>query len=188
MRASVNPSSSHSGNLGGEVLALELNVDFSAAGFTEGSGGPFGNLQPVRQRHPVRRNVDFRDSRGRQHRRWATAGCRQGSIRTLCATCSISSTTRLTTAHPHGFAQNAPDRRSLSVKLSRIRNERKGRPLRAGPFSSFASRLTDRLSDRRSRCAADGRLTMALAKQRPRTVCGGDFQHGQREFLAHPVA
>ena len=40
----VNPSSSHSGNLGGEVLALELNVDFSAAGVTEGSGGPFGNL------------------------------------------------------------------------------------------------------------------------------------------------
>ena len=27
-----NPSSSHSGSLGGEVLALELNVDFSAAG------------------------------------------------------------------------------------------------------------------------------------------------------------
>jgi len=39
-----NPSSSHSGNLGGEVLALELNVDFSAAGFTQGSGGPFGSL------------------------------------------------------------------------------------------------------------------------------------------------
>jgi len=39
-----NPSSSHSGNLGGEVLALELNVNFSAAGFTEGPGGPFGNL------------------------------------------------------------------------------------------------------------------------------------------------
>ena len=40
----INPSSSHSGEFGGEVLALELNVDFSAAGFTEGSGGPFGNL------------------------------------------------------------------------------------------------------------------------------------------------
>src|ERR1700751_1941736 len=39
-----NPSTSHSGNLGGEVLALELNVDFSAAGFTEGPGGPFGSL------------------------------------------------------------------------------------------------------------------------------------------------
>jgi hypothetical protein len=40
----LNPSSSHSGNLGGEVLALELNVDFSAAGFTQGPGGPFGSL------------------------------------------------------------------------------------------------------------------------------------------------
>jgi hypothetical protein len=40
----INPSSSHSGNLGGEVLALELNVDFSAAGITEGSGGPLGSL------------------------------------------------------------------------------------------------------------------------------------------------
>jgi hypothetical protein len=30
----IDPSSSHSGNLGGEVLALELNVDFSAAGVT----------------------------------------------------------------------------------------------------------------------------------------------------------
>jgi hypothetical protein len=40
----VNPTSSHSGNFGGEVLALELNVDFSAAGITEGSGGPFGDL------------------------------------------------------------------------------------------------------------------------------------------------
>ena len=40
----VDPSSSHSGNLGGEILALELNVDFSAAGVTEGPGGPFGNL------------------------------------------------------------------------------------------------------------------------------------------------
>jgi hypothetical protein len=39
-----NPSSSHSGSLGGEILALELNVDFSAAGITEGSGGPFGSL------------------------------------------------------------------------------------------------------------------------------------------------
>jgi hypothetical protein len=40
----INPSISHSGNLGGEVLALELNVDFSAVGFTEGPGGPFGSL------------------------------------------------------------------------------------------------------------------------------------------------
>jgi hypothetical protein len=39
-----NPSSSHSGSLGGEVLALGLNVDFSAAGFTEGPGGLFGSL------------------------------------------------------------------------------------------------------------------------------------------------
>jgi hypothetical protein len=39
-----NPSSSHSGSLGGEDLALELNVDFSAAGITEGSGGAFGSL------------------------------------------------------------------------------------------------------------------------------------------------
>jgi hypothetical protein len=39
-----DPSSSHSGSLGGEVLALELNVDFSAAGITEGSGGPLGSL------------------------------------------------------------------------------------------------------------------------------------------------
>jgi hypothetical protein len=39
-----NPSSSRSGNLGGEVLALELNVDFSAAGITEGAGGPLGSL------------------------------------------------------------------------------------------------------------------------------------------------
>ncbi len=39
-----DPSTSHSGNLGGEVLALELNVDFSAAGVTEGPGGLFGSL------------------------------------------------------------------------------------------------------------------------------------------------
>jgi hypothetical protein len=40
----ADPVSSHSGNLGGEVLTLKLNVDFSAAGITEGSGGPFGSL------------------------------------------------------------------------------------------------------------------------------------------------
>jgi hypothetical protein len=40
-----NPTSSISGVFGGDVLTLELNVDFSDAGFLLGSKGiPFGNL------------------------------------------------------------------------------------------------------------------------------------------------
>jgi hypothetical protein len=41
----LNPTSSTSGVLGGFVLALQLNVDFSDAGFLSGSAGvPFGDL------------------------------------------------------------------------------------------------------------------------------------------------
>jgi len=40
-----NPTSTSSGVFGGDVLALELNVDFSDAGFLLGTSGiPFGNL------------------------------------------------------------------------------------------------------------------------------------------------
>jgi hypothetical protein len=40
-----DPSGSSSGELGGEVLALQLNVDFSDAGYTLGNAGlPFGDL------------------------------------------------------------------------------------------------------------------------------------------------
>lgn len=40
----VNPTNTSAGVFGGQVLALQLNVDFSDAGITQGSGGPFGNL------------------------------------------------------------------------------------------------------------------------------------------------
>ena len=40
----VNPTSSSAGVFGGQVLALRLNVDFSAAGVTVGTGGPVGAL------------------------------------------------------------------------------------------------------------------------------------------------
>jgi hypothetical protein len=41
----VNPFTTVSGTFGGDVLALELNVDFSDAGFLLGASGvPFGNL------------------------------------------------------------------------------------------------------------------------------------------------
>ncbi len=40
----LNPVSSSSGEFGGEVVALRINVDFSAAGITQGPGGPFGAL------------------------------------------------------------------------------------------------------------------------------------------------
>lgn len=41
----VDPTTSHSEQLGGEVAALKLNIDFSDAGFTLGTSGiPFGNL------------------------------------------------------------------------------------------------------------------------------------------------
>jgi hypothetical protein len=40
-----NPTTTSSGAYGGEVVALRLNVDFSAAGFLPGTSGvPFGNL------------------------------------------------------------------------------------------------------------------------------------------------
>jgi hypothetical protein len=40
-----NPTTTSSGAYGGEVVALRLNVDFSAAGFLAGTSGlPFGNL------------------------------------------------------------------------------------------------------------------------------------------------
>jgi len=41
----INPLSTTSGVFGGQVLALQLNVDFSAAGITQGSGGPVGDLR-----------------------------------------------------------------------------------------------------------------------------------------------
>ena len=87
-----NPSSSHSGSLGGEVLALELNVDFSAAGFTEGPGGLFGSLNLCGSGTTFDGMSISRFSRP-PIRRWATAGCRWGSIRTRCGASSISSTT-----------------------------------------------------------------------------------------------
>ena len=41
----VDPTSSASGQFGGEVVALKLNVDFSDAGYTRGASGiPFGDL------------------------------------------------------------------------------------------------------------------------------------------------
>ena len=41
----LNPTATSSGAYGGEVVALRLNVDFSAAGFLPGTSGvPFGNL------------------------------------------------------------------------------------------------------------------------------------------------
>ena len=97
MLASTIRQASHSGSLGGEVLALELNVDFSAAGFTEGPGGLFGslNLCGSGTRSTVCRSPRF--SRP-PTRRWATADAGRGSIRTRCAASSISSTSRLTIA------------------------------------------------------------------------------------------
>jgi len=41
----VDPTFSASGAFGGEVVALQLNVDFSAAGFLHSTGVPFGNLK-----------------------------------------------------------------------------------------------------------------------------------------------
>ena len=40
----VNPTSSSAGVFGGQVLALQLNVDFGARGLTPGSSGPEGGL------------------------------------------------------------------------------------------------------------------------------------------------
>ncbi len=40
----VNPTSSSANAFGGHVLALQLTVDFSAAGITQGPGGPLGSL------------------------------------------------------------------------------------------------------------------------------------------------
>lgn len=40
----TNPVSSSAGVFGGQVLALQLNVDFSAAGITAGGRGPVGAL------------------------------------------------------------------------------------------------------------------------------------------------
>ena len=41
----VNPVSSSSGVFGGQVLTLQLNVDFSAANVTQGPGGALGSLK-----------------------------------------------------------------------------------------------------------------------------------------------
>lgn len=41
----VNPTSSSAGVFGGQVLALRLNVGFSAAGVTQGLGGALGSLK-----------------------------------------------------------------------------------------------------------------------------------------------
>ena len=41
----INPTSSSAGVFGGQVLALRLNVGFSAAGVTQGAGGPLGSLK-----------------------------------------------------------------------------------------------------------------------------------------------
>jgi len=41
----VDPTSTASGAFGGNVLALRLNVDFSAAGVLGGTGGHFGDLK-----------------------------------------------------------------------------------------------------------------------------------------------
>jgi hypothetical protein len=41
----VNPTSSIAGVFGGQVLALRLNVGFSAAGVTQGAGGALGSLK-----------------------------------------------------------------------------------------------------------------------------------------------
>jgi len=41
----TNPTSSTSGVFGAQVLALQINVDFSAAGITQGPGGPVGELE-----------------------------------------------------------------------------------------------------------------------------------------------
>lgn len=43
---SANPASdNHSGVFGGQVLALKINVDFSAAGVTQNGGGAFGSVR-----------------------------------------------------------------------------------------------------------------------------------------------
>ncbi len=41
----VNPTSSSAGVFGGQVVALRLNVGFSAAGVTQGAGGALGSLK-----------------------------------------------------------------------------------------------------------------------------------------------
>jgi len=41
----VNPSATTSGVFGGQVLALELNVDFSGINIPSHTGGPLGNLK-----------------------------------------------------------------------------------------------------------------------------------------------
>ncbi len=41
----VNPTSSSAGVFGGQVVTLRLNVGFSAAGVTQGAGGPLGSLK-----------------------------------------------------------------------------------------------------------------------------------------------
>lgn len=40
----VNPASSHAGTFGGQVLALQLNVDYCKKGIIQGTGGEFGTL------------------------------------------------------------------------------------------------------------------------------------------------
>jgi hypothetical protein len=40
----VNPTSASAGVFGGQVLALQLNIDFSLAGITQGTGGMVGDL------------------------------------------------------------------------------------------------------------------------------------------------
>jgi hypothetical protein len=61
----LNPISTVSGAFGGEVLGLELNVDFSDAGFLPGSSGiPFGNLLLASFGNPVFNGLTVRQFLG----------------------------------------------------------------------------------------------------------------------------
>jgi hypothetical protein len=99
-----NPSTSHSGTLGGEVLALELNVDFSAAGVTEGPGGPFGSLHLCNSGTTLD-GMSITDILGAANTALGNGGMPAGlnanSLRNLIHQLNES----FDNCHPHGFAQ-----------------------------------------------------------------------------------
>jgi hypothetical protein len=99
-----DPSSSHSGSLGGEVLALELNVDFSAAGVTEGSGGPFGSLNLCGSGTPLD-GMSIAQILGAANKALGHGGMPAGldaaSLRNLLHQLNES----FDSCRPHGFAQ-----------------------------------------------------------------------------------
>ena len=100
----TDPSSSHSGSLGGEVLALQLNVDFSAAGFTEGPGGPLGSLNLCGTGTSLD-GMSISEILAAANKALGNGGMPAGfdadSLRNLLHQLNLS----FDDCHPHGFAQ-----------------------------------------------------------------------------------